>query len=422
MKRAVSKKKSKAARGRLRRSTLLALMCGVVAPPLFAGEVMVTASDLVETAPGKLYATGVSVQSINKAVPFVEPTASDATSQLLRRLYAQGNANGFSGILYDNRDRGHSRLKPNRFPQLHHLSYGAQLKEYGLDYALAGSILYPAVVFGNSSTAVTGGANARSLPRLALTSPMGPETSARLYKNNHLYVYPEHRDYDEVDLFPAHWPYHLVSQGSSGSDRLFLRAIAATLAAFPKATMDDMRRNGLVAPTLQMILRRNLETVNRSEDYLDGRAHRPVLRGEDLRSNRMVGHAASFRPEDVPPRVQIAIVDEDPRDEAGLAAYSEKLFDTPSAIARVWRGFMTSKRMLVSAEDTRDPLDRPLKFVWRVLQGDPNKVLIQPQDPERRTAQITVGWHDPFDLSLPSAEGRRAIKTSRVDIGVFAVT
>ena len=54
----------------------------------------------------------------------------------------------------------------------------------------------------------------------------------RQYRGGQLYVYPEHRDHDPGhngqggygDLFPTNSPCVVISQGSSGSDRAFVRA------------------------------------------------------------------------------------------------------------------------------------------------------------------------------------------------------
>jgi hypothetical protein len=243
---------------------------------------------------------------------------------------------------------------------------------------------------------------------------------ARLYEHNHLYIYPEHRDHDEADLFPANWPYTLTSQGSSGSDQPFLEAIGMTLAAFQPETFAFLREERLVAPTLQMILRRTIAGVESRDDYLTGAAHPVVFDAARLRPERMVELAASLRPEEIPPMVRLNVVDEDFQINAGLAGLNERLFDTPSAIARIWHGFDYRREMVVSAEETADPNGRPLTFTWRLLQGDPEKVLIDPLDPEGRRARITIAWHDAFTISSGSA-GSPPRETSRIDIGVFAL-
>lgn len=388
---------------------------------VIAGEVTVGLENLEHNTIGLQRATGLQIPPPDPSLPLVAATSNTQVATLLRRYDVRGVLNGFDGILYDNRDRDHSRLNPSEFPRLHHLRYSDDLKEANADYGPAGTILFPAVVFGNSSTALTDGADARSLPRFTMTTPDGPDTTAMLYFNNHIYVYPEHRDYDRADRYPAYWPYQVISQGSSGSDQPFLRAMAATLAAFPADTLDYMRDAGLVAPTLQMILRRNLRTVNGMEQYLTGKGHQPVLTASELRPARMVAHAAALRPEAVPPIARISVLEEDFRDTAGLAQLSEKLYDTPAAIARVWRGFEGQKTLTLSAQDTVDPQGRPMTYTWRLLQGDPDRVRITPIA-NGQQARIMIVWHDPYEIAVPDRDRTRRIETSRVDVGLFAST
>ena len=82
----------------------------------------------------------------------------------------RGVSQGFDGILYDNRDRDHSTLPSDRYPNLSFLKYDAELTRQGLDYGLAGRILIPALVFGNSSTAMTSGMDA-AVRRVAVSAP-----------------------------------------------------------------------------------------------------------------------------------------------------------------------------------------------------------------------------------------------------------
>ncbi|MGP6089169.1 hypothetical protein [Antarctobacter jejuensis] len=400
---------------------LLLPVCLALLPTcLWSENLTVRMWDLKPLPEGGFTASGLEVPPPDMSLPLVQDDGKDPALRLLRSLGARGIANGFQGILYDNRDRKHSLLAPELFPRLRHIAYGSEMRLKSSDYGLAGMILYPAVVFGNSSTAVTAGLYKRSLTRMAMTSPSGAAASARLYLNNHIYVYPEHRDYDHIDRYPAHWPYHVVSQGSSGSDQPFLKAIAATLAAFPPDTLAALKERGLVAPTLQYILRRNLTSVQSREDYFGFVPQRPVLTKEELRPVRMVSHAASLRPEYVLPLVRLRVVEEGFQRAAGLAQRDEVLFDTPAAVARIWRGFEGRREMVVSVEDTEVPMGMPVSYSWHLLQGDPERVTITPQSPHGRTARVTVDWHDPFDIprGLNAKSGTR--RTSRVDIAVFA--
>ena len=93
----------------------------------------------------------------------------------------------------------------------------------------------------------------------------------------------------------------------------------------------------------------------------------------------------------------------------------EQLFNTPSAIARVWRADAFRQEMVVSVERTRDPNMRPLTFRWALLRGDPARTLIQPLDPQGRRARIAIEWQAPR-----AAPGRADVLSPRIDIGVFA--
>jgi hypothetical protein len=222
---------------------------------------------------------------------------ADAEARLLQAMLRRGAA-GNHGDLYDNRDRDHSRLRMERHPRLTFVEYADDARAAGLDYGLNLRIRFNAPTIGNSSTAVTGGATWRSQPRLALTNGGAPALS-RIYGANHLYVYPEHRDHDPErgDLFPAATPFFVVSQGSSGSDRPFMRALVDMLAAMRPETKTRLRESGLLAPALQMLLRRNMRGVDSDEDYLSGLAHPSAFEGERIDLDRMLnGRPTRSRP------------------------------------------------------------------------------------------------------------------------------
>ena len=380
-----------------------------------AEEIVLHFEDLEKTGTKLWVAKELPFPAMDPGLPIVGPSEGDAVAGMLRRLSAQGKAAGFGGIAYDNRDRGHSSLPIDMFPRLARWSYSTELRVAGLDFGLAGSIILPGMTFGNSSTAVTRGPYPRSLPRYAMTYPGEPERAFHLYESNQLYVYPEHRDHDEPDLFPANWPYMITSQGSSGSDKPFLRAIALALASFGPETRQRLREEGLIAPTLRMILRRSQSSVLSGRAYRSSIAHPTVFESAGISPERMVAMAATMRAASIAPMVRLEVEQEDFSTTAGLDGRSEHLFDTPSAISRLWRGLEYTHEMLVSAEATRDPNDRKLTFSWVLLRGDPNKVRITPLDPSGIRARVSIDWHDAF---VVGANKKRL--SNRVDIGVIA--
>ena len=121
----------------------------------------------------------------------------NAARDLLREHVRRGRAAGNHGDLYDNRDRGHSALKPEAHPQLAHVAYAPAAQAADLDYGLNDRLDFGAPTFGNSSTAITAGPHWRSLPRQALTRPdgAGPFRLWQTAAANAVYVHPAHRDY-----------------------------------------------------------------------------------------------------------------------------------------------------------------------------------------------------------------------------------
>jgi hypothetical protein len=394
------------------RMSLALLLALLLALPAGAREVLVGPEDLRPAGPLGFLAPRLDLPPVAPG-PAVDPADMSPAAALLRRYVAQGVSAGFEGLIYDNRDRGHSALPQALFPALTHLRYAAPLRDQGADYGLAGAILWPLPTLGNSSTALTGGPAARSLPRAAMTFPGGPARAFRTYAANMIHVYPEHRDHDAADLYPGAWPYMVISQGSSGSDQPFLRALALTMAAFRPETRARLVQTGLMAPTLQMLLRKNLAGLYGTEGYLSPAAHPTVFEAERLAPERMVAAAAVLNPGEIPPLVRLTVETEDFEPAAGLAGLSERLYSTPSAIARIWRGWQGRREMVLSAAGTRDPNGRDLRFHWILLRGDPGRVRITPLDAEGLRARIEIDWHD--TVALP--DGRRG---ARVDLAAIA--
>jgi hypothetical protein len=345
----------------------------------------------------------------------------DAAYDRLRDLFRLGRAAGNRGDLYDNRDRGHSALPPENHPQVTAIRYGEAARAADVDYGLNDRILFDRPTFGNSSTALTSGPLWRSLPRAALTRAdgAGPWRLWEAYVANQIYVYPSHRDVtpERGDLMPANTPYMIVAQGSSGSDRPFLEAVAMILAAFRPETKARLVEEGLLAPTVQFVFRRSQRSVLSRDNYMSGLAHPSAFSPYEIGLARMVSLANSIAPDAIPPLVRLRVVEEDePRE--GLDYFgeglSERFFDTPAAIGRIWRGKDYTRRMLVSAEDSVDPNGRPLEFHWRLLRGDPERVRITPAADGRRAA-IEIDWQGPRPVAEESP-----IASARVDIGVFA--
>lgn len=347
-------------------------------------------------------------------------TGDNEIADTLNRWYNQGSAAGNHGDLYDNRDAGHSRLSADLFPQLTHIRYDKELSDHGLHRGAQTQFLYNHVTLGNCSMAMTHNVYWRSLPRMMLLDARSLNMLRLQYSQNHLYLYPSHHDYraDHGDVYHANTPYMIISEGSSGSDQPFLRAVASTLAAFQPEVKRRLTRSGLLMPTVQMILRRSQQQVQSDEDYLRGRAHPTVFRKDDLDVKRMIETAQAMREDTLPPLVRLEVVEES-LGELGRDYFApvdrEKMFDTPGAISRIFRSTEHTKRMVVSAENSGDVNDHPLEFHWVVLRGDAERITITPRNDEGTVVEIEVPYH-----GRGGVPGRRDLTSNRIDIGVFA--
>ncbi|MBN1864744.1 MAG: tetratricopeptide repeat protein [Victivallales bacterium] len=337
---------------------------------------------------------------------------------MIRAWVKDGKAAGNYGDLYDNRDNKHSSLACERFPQLTATEYAPEAKERKLDVGLQSSFIFNRPTIGNSSTAITSGWIWRSLPRLAMVRERDMAISSVHYRSGHLYFYPEHRDYDEQhgDLFPANHPYHMISQGSSGSDKPFMEAIACILASFQPETKTRLYQTGMLMPTVQLVFRRNLKEVENDEDYLSGKAHPAVFEKGSIDNERMAMAANSIVADNLPPVSVVQLLSFKPAlggVEMIAEPNSELLFQTPQAISLVFRRLAKTWTFEVTAQGSADVEGKKVEYAWRLLQGPPDKVKIEPGG-NGSSAKITVSWFTPFPISPGSNK-----KTRRIDIGCF---
>ena len=351
---------------------------------------------------------------------------SDPVARALNRWYADGEAAGNVGDYYDNRDRGHSSIRVSDYPQLETTEYSKQQLDQRIDWGLALGV-WPFPTVGNSSTAssaTAGGCN----PRMAYNNPQPLQIQRFQYLQNNIYIYPEHRDYDPGhngplgygDLLPLNTPYLLISQGSSGSDRVFINAVIRTMAAFKPEVKKVLVEKGLLMPTIQAIFRASNEQVVRPDDYFTGAAHPVVFQGDQINERKMVDAAHAMTLDTIPPMAQLSVVAESwplPGVDAPAGMPSEKICDLPEVIGRVHRRWARDMTFKLSAADSFDWQGKPLTYRWVLLQGDPERVTITPSA-DGREAEVRVAWHPRFDVAPnPRTPG---MQTNRVDIGLFA--
>jgi hypothetical protein len=351
-------------------------------------------------------------------------TAKGEVGDLLRKWYAEGSAAGNVGDFYDNRDRDHSPLNKALFPQLDFVTYTDEQRKERRDWAMQVVVLKQ-VTFGNSSTSaavLASGSNVRSY----YAHPRGLPFLYQQYRGNNLYIYPAHHDHHPGhngkpfygDVFPANTPYLITSQGSSGSDQPFMRAVPATLAAFHPEVKKKLIETGLLMPTVQMIFRSSNKQLKDPKEYLTGKAHPPVFEGSWVDELKMVKAAHDMQLKKIPALVQLKVVEEDepvPGKDMFDGPLNEKLADTPAAIARAVRGGRLVRRMVVSAEESLDVNQNPLTYKWVVLRGDRERIRIKPLNDAGSKVELLVPYHERRAVE----DAPLKIESNRVDIGAF---
>lgn len=341
-------------------------------------------------------------------------------ADLLNRLVREGAAAGGRGDFYDNRDYGHSKMPSAASFDMAHITYSADAVAADLARGIKIPHLFGGPTIGNSSTAIVSKPYWRSMTRRALTISGGADQLYRQYRRNQLYVYPEHKDHDPFfgDLMPAQTPYLLTTQGSSGSDRPMLIGLTMALSALKPDVKADLTARGLIAPTLQMLIRRSMEGIETDADYLSPRAHPAVFDAEKLDFQRLVAQANALDKDTVAPPATLRMVRElrpTQRIELFGDGYDERFFDTPHAIARIARGAYGRRMITISTDATADPNGRPLRFHWRVLSGGAEGLEIKPLSDDGTEVEITFPWQ-----SALTAPGRPDLPTRRLDIMAVA--
>ncbi len=351
-------------------------------------------------------------------------TRNDTVGKLLNLWNKEGSAAGLNGVTYENRDDGHSLFRSSEWPQLKVFAPTDDDKKNKRHVGMA-NMIRQQVLFGNCSMAAPA-ENGGSLPRIYESQADGFRFLLNQYLNNNLFFYPSHQDHNPGwngqsgwgDLYVANTPYIVVSQGSSYTDQPFVQAFVSAMAALPPDTLQTLIKSRLLMPTLQSLFRRSNKPVRTDEDYFTGRAHPPVFRGADIDEEKFVRLAHNLPQLAVPPVVLLEVKQESPDAIPGRDFFelqfiqSEKQGDSPCAISRIFRGTAFKREMTVSAQHSTDLMRRPLTFKWVLLQGDPQRVKIDPS-PDGTEARITVAWHP----EIMSASG---LASHRVDIGVFA--
>jgi hypothetical protein len=195
-----------------------------------------------------------------------------------------------------------------------------------------------------------------SLLRKATQEPHALLSLQQCYLNNQFWVFPAHRDYDPatgLDRFQGVTPCALLSVGSSGSDRYYVRAALAASAAMRADVKKAVKERNLFGPLMQYVFRRSRKGVESEADYFSEKAHPTAFDRATLDAVKAVRLANGLAPDTIPPAV------------LPLSAFVPvKSTDLEKELDLAFRVF---------PDGLKD-----VSYCWHVVHGDRNRVKIEP--------------------------------------------
>ncbi|MBQ6137039.1 MAG: hypothetical protein IJI73_06690 [Kiritimatiellae bacterium] len=310
------------------------------------------------------------------------------------------SAGGNTGDLYFNRDEGQSMLVVTNWPGLTQVKLDREGRERGMDLNWP-NMLFPYPVFGNCSRAMLGGQYWRSLPRALMTTDVRSIGAMhRFYRTNQIWVFPAVYDCQPLgtngDVFASVTPYWIATEGRSWSDQYYLRAALEASRSFRRDTKRELVRRGLLAPTVQMLVRRSLRGVAGDADYLGPKAHPTAFPANGLDLPRLAKSAAEMTVSQIPPVAVLAGVGTKPT--SNKSVWPELTYATPCACAFVLRAEDRERTFDIKAAGGEE-------FEFAVVHDDLGAAKLERRG--RDAARVTV---DRAALS----------PTNRVDLAVFA--
>ena len=276
--------------------------------------------------------------------------------EVLATLLADGKASGNAGDIYVNRDSDHSRIDLKDFPLLSELRFDGEAKRKGIGRAIPNTLYPGAAVVGNASLAIVTTNDSCSLVRMAMQDAQSMVSLQQCYLNNQFWVFPAHKDFDPatgLDRFLGVTPCALMSVGSSGSDRYYVRAALAASAAMRADVKRAVKESNLFAPTMQYLFRRTRRGVESESDYFSFRAHPTAFDRATLDAVKVVQFAHGLTPSSIPPAVL-----------PFSAFVPVKSTDLERELDFSFRAF---------PEGLKD-----VSYCWHVVHGDRNRVRIVP--------------------------------------------
>ena len=309
-----------------------------------------------------------------------------------------GKTGGNVGDLYMNFDDMHSVLKVEGYPGLTSVTLDQEGRNRQLN-VVRPNFLFPYPVFGNCSRAFAGDVFWRSIPRMMMTGEKYLlEKMMKFYLSNQTWVYPANADIAPIgtngDVFASITPYWITTAGRSYSDLPYLRAALEASRTFKPDVKKEIVRRGLLAPTIQTLIRKALKGVTNEVDYLSAKAHPTAFPQRGLELARLTASASQMTEGMIPPLVVVVVKPDPVKSKVPMPEFT---YGSSFAWAFVLRAEETERVFHVRAKGAAE-------YAFVKTHGEGVDVRIEREGEDAATIRLNRTGMSP---------------TNRVDIAVF---
>ena len=242
---------------------------------------------------------------------------------------------------------------------------------------------------------------------------------------NSLGIYTAASDYgvDGIDRFVGYFPSCIAHAGGADEAAKFVRLCHGIAAGLPKYAQD------VVPDAVLYVIRHAQKCVTNEAAFMSGIAQRPVLAFGDIDTEKAMAMVQVLADKPFPympvlkgGACSLPVM---PVNDLGEEHYSRQQHLSSSSCNCAFSAIWGEHTMSLDVEALKFDIlmkyglaTNGWRYVWKLLQGDENKVRIAAQSKDSSKVRIEVDYHKVFDA--PLANGK-TIKTSRVDIGCFLV-
>ena len=248
---------------------------------------------------------------------------------------------------------------------------------------------------------------------LTMSDPVAAKGAFADYTNNVLRVEqvedsewndvnPRHR----VDVLPANLPFRLIAGPAARDLRMAETAVETVTTSMPVHVRQCFSRCGILAPTVQWLLRRCKPGVTNETDYLSPSTHPLVWRAQDFDLDALAKVSGMMTSNSIPMIARLGLLCEEYK--VSPIRRAEPLVDYPDPRAETWCEMPYGIAIALRAPENRRKFrfwasswpvrDQNVNYRWvRLSPGRASVSRVQGQaqlSPEKGYAEIVLNWSE----------------------------